>query len=381
VTFLRIGRAQDNDIVINDARVSGHHARLIVIAGGQTLIEDLGSSNGTFLNSVDQRASGPDRIAESDTLYFGSLAIPAAELLGRLKRREAVTPAPAQSAPGPTARAEPAVAPPAIAWLQANRWLLAAAAQAPIFAALIVLLAGRQAAGAASWASAGEAIASTSFALALAAIWLGCSAAVADHAAGRLPGPAAGVEPAQFFTSLGSRLAARVVVCAVGCALLLAIVYLGSGLKGPWLVMWGLLVLASVVGLLFGLVVLSLNRSWTIAAAVLLVCFVPMIALGGCFLRLTGMSPPIAALAAAMPSRWAFEGLLLLESPHHPAPMTAEASKPEQNRDIAEDYFPTSTERMGPKADAMALGSMLIGMAALAAFIAGFGGSAHGRLK
>jgi hypothetical protein len=37
--------------------------------------------------------------------------------------------------------------------------------------------------------------------------------------------------------------------------------------------------------------------------------------------------------------------------------------------DLAEDFFPADTQRMGPKADAMALGFMLIGLAAAAGFI------------
>ena len=57
VKFLRIGRVEGNDIVLDDLRVSSRHARLMVVAGSRGLIEDLGSSNGTFLNSVDSRVT------------------------------------------------------------------------------------------------------------------------------------------------------------------------------------------------------------------------------------------------------------------------------------------------------------------------------------
>ncbi len=57
------------------------------------------------------------------------------------------------------------------------------------------------------------------------------------------------------------------------------------------------------------------------------------------------------------PSRWAFEGLLLLESQE-----TA-------NLDLAETYFPADSQRMGLRADTMALVFMLIGLAGAAAFI------------
>jgi len=372
VSFVRIGRVEDNDIVVDDPRVSGRHARLIVVVDSETLIEDLGSSNGTFLNSADRRVTRPTRLTETDTLFFGTLAVPATRLLARLKELETVAPEPSPSTSEP--RPEPTAARPAIASLEGNRWILAVLAQAPIFAVLIVLIAGRQAAApvtTAGWPSVGQGIASVTFALALAAIWLGCSIAVGERAAGRSPGRNVGVDSARSFVSFGSRLAILVPVCAVGCALLLAIVYWGSGLKGPRLAMWGVLLLASLVGLFFGLVVSSLIPNWTTAAAVLLVCFVPMIALGGWLWPLSGKSPPIRMLAAAMPSRWAFEGLLLLEFPSHRAPTSPEGSDAKQNRDVVEDCFPANSERMGPKADAMAMGSMLIGLAALAALTSG----------
>ncbi len=46
---LRIGRASDNDVTVRDQRVSRYHAR-IGVAGGTLAIEDLGSSNGTFVD-------------------------------------------------------------------------------------------------------------------------------------------------------------------------------------------------------------------------------------------------------------------------------------------------------------------------------------------
>lgn len=48
---LRIGRAEDNDVVIADGRVSRHHARIVADADG-FLIEDSRSSNGTFVDGV-----------------------------------------------------------------------------------------------------------------------------------------------------------------------------------------------------------------------------------------------------------------------------------------------------------------------------------------
>jgi hypothetical protein len=73
--------------------------------------------------------------------------------------------------------------------------------------------------------------------------------------------------------------------------------------------------------------------------------------------------------SGVVPSRWAFEGLLLLESEGHPRVASADGSDPTVDRDLAEDYFPAGTDRMGVKADAMALTFILIGLVAAAAFI------------
>jgi hypothetical protein len=53
---LRLGRNEDNDVTIADGRVSRHHAR-IVADGDGFAIEDLQSSNGTFVDgALVQRA-------------------------------------------------------------------------------------------------------------------------------------------------------------------------------------------------------------------------------------------------------------------------------------------------------------------------------------
>jgi hypothetical protein len=51
---LRIGRGDDNDVVVRDGRVSRHHARIVAERGGFA-IEDLDSSNGTFVGGAPVR--------------------------------------------------------------------------------------------------------------------------------------------------------------------------------------------------------------------------------------------------------------------------------------------------------------------------------------
>jgi serine/threonine protein kinase len=64
---LIIGRA--GNLAIPDARVSRRHAR-IFRRGGAYLIEDLGSSNGTFVNEV--KLSGPQLLRSGDVIRVGS---------------------------------------------------------------------------------------------------------------------------------------------------------------------------------------------------------------------------------------------------------------------------------------------------------------------
>jgi pSer/pThr/pTyr-binding forkhead associated (FHA) protein len=379
--IVRIGRDADNEIVLDDPRVSGHHARLVMRPGSPALIEDAGSSNGTCVNSIEQRADRPIAIKETDTVYFGTLTVPAAHLLSRAVQTARPVVLPAAESPWPVT-AEPLPPEPTRsvpAPILAEVWLLAALAQAPILAVLIVLVFGRQASALVtpdSLPSVGQGIASTTFSLALAAIWLGCSLAVADLATGRSPRRPADGDPATFFVSLAARFGLLFSLAAVGCAALLLFVYWGNGLEGPWLALWSTLVLAAAVGLFLGLVVTALVPKWPVAVGVSLVCFLPMLALGGALWPLPDLAPPLKLAAGATPSRWAFEGLLLVETnARRVAPSGREPAAAATDDDPAERFFPSDSERMGPQADTMALGSMLIGLAAAAVFVSGSSGS------
>src|SRR5258708_37533236 len=100
---LTIGRDMNNDLVINDAEVSRNHGRLTSQSGGY-LIEDLASTNGTFVNG--QRLIGPKLLNPGDVVGFGEtivveysyVADAGATVVG--------------SAPPPRMMAEPPTAPP-----------------------------------------------------------------------------------------------------------------------------------------------------------------------------------------------------------------------------------------------------------------------------
>lgn len=61
---VRIGRAADNDLVLDDLTVSRHHAELRALPGGGHEIADLGSHNGTYLDGaqVTLAALGPESV-------------------------------------------------------------------------------------------------------------------------------------------------------------------------------------------------------------------------------------------------------------------------------------------------------------------------------
>jgi pSer/pThr/pTyr-binding forkhead associated (FHA) protein len=67
---VKIGRAVENEVVIISKRVSREHAR-IWRDGRRIFIEDLGSTNGTFLN--DERVLSPAALRDGDQILVGDV--------------------------------------------------------------------------------------------------------------------------------------------------------------------------------------------------------------------------------------------------------------------------------------------------------------------
>ena len=63
-----IGRSANNGIVINDAEISRRHAQITPQGDGYVL-EDLGSTNGTFVNGI--RLNHPMALKHGDSVEFG----------------------------------------------------------------------------------------------------------------------------------------------------------------------------------------------------------------------------------------------------------------------------------------------------------------------
>ncbi len=127
--WLTVGRDPSNEIVISDPQVSRQHAR-ITRQGKLVVIEDLGSTNGTFVNGM--RLTGPHVMANGDVIGLGDavtltyyevgIATEAETVVGRAAAIPAAPPSPAYAPraaapqPVPPAYAAPAVpSPPYVA--------------------------------------------------------------------------------------------------------------------------------------------------------------------------------------------------------------------------------------------------------------------------
>ncbi|MPR00106.1 FHA domain-containing protein [Modestobacter sp. I12A-02628] len=67
-----IGRADDSTLVLTDDFASSRHARL-TNRGGQWYVEDLGSTNGTYLDQ--QRVQGPLLVAPGQPIRIGQTVL------------------------------------------------------------------------------------------------------------------------------------------------------------------------------------------------------------------------------------------------------------------------------------------------------------------
>ncbi len=65
-----IGRGTDNDVIINDSRVSRHHLQIIQNDDGTYKLFDFGSTNGTYVNGV--KINGEIPLFVNDTVSIGN---------------------------------------------------------------------------------------------------------------------------------------------------------------------------------------------------------------------------------------------------------------------------------------------------------------------
>jgi hypothetical protein len=142
-----LGRDVTNDIPLGDAEISRQHARLTRTPGGMVL-EDLGSTNGTFVNG--DRLASPRVLRSGDLLGLGenvtlgfAAAVPEAAATVMSPARPAPPP---RAAPPPAPSAGPAtpMGMPVAADEEKggrNKWLLAGCGCLLILAACVVVFA------------------------------------------------------------------------------------------------------------------------------------------------------------------------------------------------------------------------------------------------
>lgn len=245
----------------------------------------------------------------------------------------------------------------------ADSWnSLVVLAQAPLIAVLIAGVFGgktRRPLEASVWADVATSIGMTSFLLALAALWFGCSNAIRELVGERAiyrRDRLAGLSPTAY---LGSKVALFGVTSMVQCGILIAIVAGACGLQGNPATTYGVLVLTASVGVAIGLIVSALARSVEAAAATLPILLLPMVVLGGALLPLPELPPAATFVADALPSRWAFEGLMINEAEPRPVLFRpAPSGEGAVALDLAEPYFPRSTWRTPPGFPAVMLATM-----------------------
>ncbi len=102
--LITIGRDPSSTISINDSEVSRHHARMTA-QGGKFVLEDLGSTNGTFVNG--RRIAGPHVLKPGEMVSFGEQIVLMFEAISFDPDATVASPRPA-AAPAPRR----AVAPP-----------------------------------------------------------------------------------------------------------------------------------------------------------------------------------------------------------------------------------------------------------------------------
>lgn len=84
-----LGRDLANEIIISDPEVSRRHARFFV-KDENVFVEDLGSTNGTFLNG--ERISSPQQLRNGDVITLGESVVLVFEKTSQVPAETVVTP-------------------------------------------------------------------------------------------------------------------------------------------------------------------------------------------------------------------------------------------------------------------------------------------------
>ena len=197
-----------------------------------------------------------------------------------------------------------------------------------------------------TWPKIGVNMATTLFVTALAAIWFGCSSMAREivtewpiYRRERMVG-------LSIWAYVASKMTVLLGIAAIQCLLLLAIVAPACRIDSPWLWVFTMLYAAALAGGALGLLISATLRTTEAASGILPVLLLPMIVLGGILVPLADLPALTQPLAAAMPSRWAFEGLVVPEATLRPQIRLggAPAPRPEPSPAAVDELDPEPPE-------------------------------------
>ena len=238
-------------------------------------------------------------------------------------------------------------------------------AQAPLFGVLVALvyqtLPDATFTDAGAWAAFQGNVTGVHFLMVVAAVWFGCNNAARD-----IVGEASVFERERMVNLsipayLAAKLAVHALLCAIQCAVLVGIVVALCKLVAPPFVLVAILFATALTGTALGLLISAAVSTSEAAIALLPLVLLPFLLLGGGLRPVGEMSTVPRWMAAATPTRWAFEAGLLQEASHRSAtlelagptgfaaPASGEAAArttPALTRpDVAERQFPRDGRR------------------------------------
>lgn len=183
-------------------------------------------------------------------------------------------------------------------------------AQAPIIAAVMVLVFGRHLMDDPTLFERNDHTPGALFMMVAASIWFGCS-----NAARAIVGEQAiYLRERMVNLRIDSYVLSKFIVLgalsAVQCFLLLGLTYPALSLQGSFLHLFAVLWLTAMVGVAMGLTVSATVRSGEAAVALVPILLIPQILLGGVLVPADSFSKPVRVLASVMASRWAYEAML-----------------------------------------------------------------------
>lgn len=70
---ITLGRISENVLQIEDVSVSSRHAQLTLGDGGDYILQDIGSTNGTWINGKEAHEGEEHKLQDGDKLRFGNI--------------------------------------------------------------------------------------------------------------------------------------------------------------------------------------------------------------------------------------------------------------------------------------------------------------------